>query len=270
MSSRLWERINYRSDIHFVLDNCIREYDITKANISVLRDANILSESQYDYLLHCPKLEREVIIGKMQGSNPEITKILKAGIANARKVFMESNGIQDSEILAIRNDSITIFGNRPIINLDISERVKFRESGVYTSFFHINAIDLYYFYDRVAQVERLDVKGLGDSGVSVHKDYMLDFITELLYCAQVDGVKYAIQLLQKVYSNYIERSLSIGYYRELNPGSKYKMHSSFSLYDQIYADNLTEYDKRYIDISYNENVLRELNKMLASIYFSTK
>ena len=268
--SSLWERVNYRSDIHFILDNTIREYDITKANISVLRDANIISDSDYNYLLACPKNEREIIIGKMQGRNPEITKTLKAGIANARRMFMQLNGIKDSEVLAIRNDSITIFGNRPINKLDITDRVHFRESGSYTSFFHVNAIDLYYFYDRVSNTEVLDVKGLGKESVKLHKQFMLEFLAELFYSAQIEGVKNAISLLSTFHSNYLKKLLPVEYYREMNPASRYRMNSEFSLCDTIYTDHLTEYDKAFIDIGYNDSVLRQLNKMLSSIYFSTK
>jgi len=35
----------------------------------------------------------------------------------------------------------------------------------------------------------------------------------------------------------------------------------------VYMDFATEWDKRYIDIQFNEKLLRELNRMLASIYF---
>ena len=99
--NHLWDKDRYSAKIEFIIDNFIREYDITKANISVLRDANVLSEEQYMYFMSAPKMEREVAIGKMQGSNTKITEILKSGIKNAKRVFMESNGIQDSEILYI-------------------------------------------------------------------------------------------------------------------------------------------------------------------------
>lgn len=268
--SSLWEKVNYRSEIHFVLDNIIREYDITKANISVLRDANVLTESDYNYLLNAPKTEREIIIGKMQGRNPEITKTLKSGIANARRIFMQENNIQDSEVLAIRNDSITILGSTPVIKLDITDRVHFRESGCYTSFFHVNAIDLYYFYDRITNTEVLDIKGLGNESVELHKPFILEFLAELFYTAQIDGVRSAINLLSNFYSTYLKKDLPVEYYRELNSMSRYRMNKEFSLYDTMYIDSATEYDKSFIDISHNDLVLRQLNKMLASIYFSTK
>lgn len=266
----LWQKANYRSDIQFLIDTNIYEYDISKANISVLRDANILSEEEYQYYYQAPKNIREIAIGKLQGRNPEVTSILKNGITNARRIFQESNGIKDSEILAIRNDSMTIIG-RPAEFLNATNRVAFRLAGFYTSFYKINYQDYFYMYDVVNQTEDLAIKGLGDKGIELHKYYMLEFLLELFYSAQIEGVKTAITLLQMFYSNYINRLLDANYYRELNPQSMFKLlfsdqHKRLSMRD-IYTDTLVDRDKRYIDIGYNESILRYLNSIYASIYF---
>lgn len=267
MSSQLWERTTYASRIEYIIDNTIREFDISKANISILRDANTLSEQEYQYYLTCPRMERQIAIGKLQGSNPGFTEIIKSGIMNAKKVFMQSNSIKDSDVLYIRNDALGIVGSKPIKYLNITDRVAFRESARYSSFVKFNAIDFLYFFDPVLNVEKLDVKGLGDSGVAVHKDYMLEFLCELFYCAQMEGVQPAISLLQTVHQNYLARRLDVGYYREVNPGSLYKLDSSMSMNSSIYTDYATEYYKRYLDISYNDSLLRHFNRILASIYF---
>ena len=266
----LWQKANYRSDIQFLIDTNIYEYDISKANISVLRDANVLSEEEYQYYYQAPKNIREIAIGKLQGRNPEVTSILKNGITNARRIFQESNNIKDSEILAIRNDSMTIIG-RPAEYLNATDRVAFRMSGFYTSFYKINYQDYFYMYDVVNQTEDLAIKGLGDKGIELHKYYMLEFLLELFYSAQIEGVKTAIMLLQMFYNNYISRLLDINYYRELNPQSMFKLlfsdqHKRLSMRD-IYTDTLIDRDKRYVDIGYNESILRYLNSIYASIYF---
>ena len=126
-------------------------------------------------------------------------------------------------------------------------------------------------YDVVTQTEDLAIKGLGDNSIELHKFYMLEFLLELFYSAQIEGVKSAITLLQLFYNNYIHRLLDVNYYRELNPQSMYKFlfsenHKMLSLRD-IYADNLINADKKYIDIGYNESILRYLNSIYASVYF---
>ena len=168
MSRTLWQKSHYASKVEYIVDSTIREFDISKANISILRDANVLSENDYQYYLQCSRMERQIAIGKLQGSDPKISEILKSGITNARKIFMDSNSIDDSEVLYIRNDAIAIVGQRVIRNLTISEHVSFRQSAQYTSFYKFKAIDFLYFYDPVTNTEVLDVKGLGETGVELH------------------------------------------------------------------------------------------------------
>ena len=223
----LWRHVNYKSEIQYAVDTRIFEYDITKANISVLRDANAITEEQYQQLLGMPKLQREIIIGKMEGSNQELIKIKRLGIENARRIFFEMNGIQREEVLSIRNDSVTLIG-RDARYLDISDRVKFRLDGEYTSFYHLGFIDLFYFLDLINRKEVLNAKGLGENGNALHRHYMLDFLSEVFYTVQVEGVQPALNLIKTFRDNYISYNLDIGYYREFNPNSGFKLVSSYS------------------------------------------
>lgn len=268
--SKLWEKENYKSAVNFIIGDQIREYDMTKANISVFRDADVLTEDQYQYFLNCPKLEREIAIGKMRGSNPELTAILKDGIKHARQVFMESNNISEVDVLAIRNDAITVVGYKPIKNLKVTERVAFRLDGTYSSFYHINHLDLLYLYDPIANIEALDIKGMSDDAIELHKKFMLDFLPEVFFEAQVEGIQQSIRTIQNFHNQYISLSLPAGYYRELNSGSRYRLNSSFSSVSTLYLEHAIEPDKKYMDISYNEKVLRILNQYYSSIYFGQR
>ena len=136
----VWRHKHYLAPVEFLIDQPIREYDISKANISVLTDAGVLTQDQYEYFLKCPKIEREIAIGKMQGRDPKITEILSSGIEQARRIFMEINQISDNEVLSIRNDSITVVRRAPITNLKISDRVSFRLESQSTSFYRLNKI----------------------------------------------------------------------------------------------------------------------------------
>ncbi len=265
----LWKKSNYQSNLQYLIDVPIQEYDISKANINVLREANILNEDQYQYFLQCPKLEREIAIGKMQGANPSVSLALKNGIMSARKTFMEINNIKDSDVLSIRNDAIMVIGDKHI-ETNITDKVRFRLTGSYRSFYKINRIFMYYNFDLISKTEVLDIKGLGDIGVTLHRDYMLEFLSELFYTAQIDGIREAINLLSNVYSQYLQKNLNVSYYRELNELSRYKLKKDMSMFNTVYLENATDYDKRYIDISHNEQILRYLNRIYASIYFNSK
>lgn len=264
----LWKKGLYRSPIQYLIDGTIREFDISKANISVLRDANVLSESEYQYFLTCDKLEREVAIGKMQGRDKNVTNVLKQGIQNARQAFMQLNDIDDSDILSIRNDAITIIGNKPVKTLSITDRVAFRQTGLYTSFYSIHYLEFFYYANMITDTEYLDIKGLGDDAVPLHTDFMLDLLSELFYNAQIRGIEEAISVLRNVYDNYITMKFPIEYYRELNSTSRYKLMNMTSC-KCIYADHLCEYQKRYVDISYNASILRTLMQIFSSVYYGT-
>lgn len=269
--SNLWQQTSYKSKVTSLIDRSIREFDITKANINVLRDANVISQDTYAYLMQCPKLERQIYIGKLQGSDTRVSTILKDGIANARRIFIQENNIEDHEILAIRNDAIVIVGSKPIRFLNITERVAFREADKYTSYYNIKGLDFYYFCDIVNEVEKLDIKGLGNEAIKLHKDYMLELLCTLFYCAQIENIQDAITLLENVHMNYINRSLSVEYYRELNAQSKYKLMNEFSTFSTVYIDSASEYEKlHYLDISRNESIMRELNSIFASAYFGKR
>lgn len=265
MSNTLWEKVNYKSKCTFLIDKEIYEYDISKANISVLYENGVIDTNMYNYLYNAPKNTRSVIVGKLQGRDRKVTEVLKQGIANARRIFLESNHIDDSNIIAIRNDAITYVGRVANV-VDTSPYVHFRQSGKYTSFYRINYIDFLYNFDIVTQYENLDVKGLGDNATHLHMNYMLEFLSELFYSAQIEGVKNALILLQMFRDNYINMKLDIGYYRELNPGSHYKF-LNMSQVSYLYTDFLTNYDKKYIDISFNEAILREFIKIYSFVLF---
>ena len=249
MSISLWQKSGYKAKIPYLVNTKITEYDISKANINVLRDAGVLSEDQYQYLYNCPTQERYETIGKLQGRDTKVTEVLKAGIMNAKKVFMESNNIDDSRIIDIRNDALIVAGPQATV-LDITERVKFRIEAVYSSLYRINSIDLYYDFNRVCNTEVLVAKGLGKIETELHKNYMLEFLAELFYCIQIEGVESAITLLRMLYENYIKKELEIEFYREFRPNSAYRIISNLVSYPSVYMNSITEYDKiHYLDIS---------------------
>ena len=106
MLSDLWAKINYTSDISYVNNVFIYELDISKANINILYEANIIDKNTYDYLYNAERMVRLVYVGKLQRDDPKVIKILQAGIIEAKKKLFEANSIQDFEVLAIKNDAV--------------------------------------------------------------------------------------------------------------------------------------------------------------------
>lgn len=274
--SDIYANKSFHAPISYAINEPIIAYDISKANISVLRDQNILSEEEYIYLYNAPKLERSVAIGKMQLKDKSVTKALDSGIANAKRVFLKNNRISDSNILAIRNDSITVIGLPMAKNLAVTDRVKFHVEGVYTSYYQLRAtskapmIEILYNYDPVSGSEVFDVKGIGDDQLELHRNHMVRLLANIFYTAQSSSMISIVRLLSNIYRQYICLAFDLGVYREFNARSAFRLKKEFSTYSTIYTDYAEFATKDIIDISYNESILRQINRIFASMYFGGK
>lgn len=260
----LWSKVNYASYMQCLIDTQIRVYDISKANISVLRQAGVISQDEYDYLYNADKLEREVYVGKLQGNRPEASKILADGIINAKRLFFEANNIDDNDVLEINNDAVYLIGTKPVPVQQVQPLVYFKLAELYTSFYKVKDIRYYYYANLMDRTEYLNPKGLGKAA-PLHEAYMLDFLKELFYTAQFQGVQEALKLLSIFYNNYIAGQLDLNYYRNLNPASRFNI-KSFDKYASYQTDIVTPLNVRLIDRSYNEKVLRDFNKLLVEKY----
>ena len=90
-------------------------------------------------------------------------------------------------------------------------------------------LELYYYLNRVDQEEKLDIKGISDEKIAkYHSNYMVDFLLYLFEVLSNQGVKDAILVLKGFYDNYINYNLDIGYYRELNSMSIFRMNIGIS------------------------------------------
>ena len=99
----IYDKVNYTSDISYLANTIIYEYDISKANINVLYSKGAIDKQTYDYLYNANRMIRQVYIGKLQRDDKNIVSILKQGIIEAKKMLFEANNIEDYEVLSIKN-----------------------------------------------------------------------------------------------------------------------------------------------------------------------
>jgi len=257
----LYEKINYTNpNASYLVNTFIYEYDISKANITILYQEGVIDEYTYTRLKSAPRMERQVTIGYIL-KKKENNDILKQGICNARKSLFESNNIQDYEVLSIKNDAVYIIG-RPLYNTSFG-LVEFTLRNIYTSFYNINKLEIFYSYN-ADDNEIIDIKGINDSTLELHKDGFLPIIKDLCYQCQLFGPKQALELLKLIYENYISLEFPINVYREFNALSLYRIYSNLNQ-GSFGFESVDESYKNIIDISYNENILRELNVIFIDI-----
>lgn len=264
----VWNNTKYTAfHIDFIVGNTIREYDISKANISILRDKNIISDDQYFYYFNLPKQQREREIGILSISSEKIKNTIKQGIIDAKRSFIMNNHLEENDILAIKGDAIFVIGNKTM-NTQIGNYTKFRLSNEYTSFYKITPfIEIYYSYIPYKDIEIFDAKGM-EKSLYLHQYYMMDYLCSLFYIAQVFGVEEAIKSLNDFHDKYISRQLDIGYYRRFDSNSNYDILPFPGQMDTTYFKANIWTDLESVDISYNASILRTLQRIYATIYFN--
>ena len=259
----IYNKTNYSQDLS-LLRSCIYEYDIEKANISMLREADVLSEEDYRHLYQSDRNIRQITIGNMIKDDKSIYKTIQDGIINAKKFLFESFKILDDEVLSIRNDAIFITRELPDI-IQVNDHVRFTKRNQYNLFIKALRLHFFYFYNPVTKEEVLDVKGLTKK--EEHEQFMLDFIKELLYAYQTRSIESVMILLNTFYYNYCNGGLDKGYYRNLSDGMySLKTDSVLSFSAEIVSDNLLE----DVDISENAAFIRELYKIFSVEYLRNK
>lgn len=256
----LYEKINYSANVPFIFSKSIYEYDIEKANISILYSKGVISKEYYDKLYHSYKLQRQIAIGNLQKQNSNVTNILQEGIIEAKKELFELNNIDPDKVLSIKNDAVFLIGKILNITTVLNGNVKFILKNSYNSFVRLSGIEVYYLYNRTTGNEAYSIKGLGKSE-HLHEEYMIDFILFILSSIQTESIESTIGYIKDFYNQYINRNLPVGYYREFNPQSKYII-GEYAVDDII--DTMD--NKNKLNISYNANILKILMQYVSTIY----
>lgn len=262
MISTLYSKDSYLNpEVQYLISHIIREYDISKANISILLNEGLITQEQYNYYYYLPGKQRSIEIGWLQRDNEKIKKGLNSNFSKYRQMFFESNQIQDHDILSIKKDAIYIINK--ICTVKDFGHVHFIEKNTYNSFYRYKHYEFYYLLDKVHNLEVLDIKGISKETVYLHDNYMIDFLKFIFETIETDSIKNAIDYLTRFLYQYNNMQLESGYYRELDSLSKFRFRSS-SIISYI-ADYLSYEDDKYkLDINYNRLFLQYLLQILSN------
>lgn len=261
----LYENINYTNkEIPFLISNYIREYDIKKANINILYNANIISSNEYNYLLTCPREERQVKIGLLEQNNPIVVKALQDGITKAKEQFFKDNDINDNDVLCIKNDAVFLI-NKVAYNNKFGN-IEFVNKNVYTSFYRLGNMEIYYYNDMMLGVENIDIKGMKDNVLLLHQNYFLEFLLVAFESAQTQSIKDTLDIVITFYNRYLSLDVEKEYYREFNSESLYSMKKISNVFSYK-CPYITKEQMKEVDISYNLNLIRQLFQYYSSIQF---
>lgn len=243
--SELYKKTNYTTPLTYV-QNTIYEYDIKAANLAMLRQSGKVDSKTLDKLEALDKQSREVAVGKIISRQPEAYTIISKGIRKARERLFRENGIQDYEVLSIKNDAVFIIG-RKLKHTKFGE-VEFRPKNQYALFQRLDKIEL--LYDK--KHGTVDIKGVKDAVVNHpdHQDGMIQFFREvfqyLCYDRRDDLRKYLIQFVH----DYKNLELPHQYYRELNSDNIYRTIMELSGFGYN-LEEIGDHDLAFINPVYN-------------------
>lgn len=263
--NNLLKSVNYSMGINYIISGFIREYDISKANINILYKYGVLSKEKYEYYLTVDRMTRQIDMGILQREH-EIANILKNGIKEAKRVFFEVNNIEESDVLTIHNDAIFLINKIPSVTK--FDNIEFVNKNIYTSYYKLGKLEIYYFYDPINNIENIDVKGINDNKLKIHEDYFLEFLKVVFSSAQTEGIKDTLDIIITFYKQYINMELDIGYYRNFDSESTYHLKSDISKYSIFKAYTLEEHNKYDLDISCNLQLIIQLYKYYSSIHLN--
>lgn len=270
MVSSLWSKKYYTASIDYITSSFIREYDISKADISIFLSKGAITEEQFNFLARIPSLARNIQMGLLQQQRPELKKVLSSGIEEIRQKFFEANNVQDYEVLAIKNDAIFLINK--VAEVTDFDLVHLKNKNTYNSFYKLPRKfnkEFYYYYNRITQEEKLDIKGMGKEEQELHKDYMIEFLTVLFNSIELFPINDSIELLQTFYNQYINQELDLGYYRKFDQVSGFDtLFETPILKSRYNLKYISEEHRKYIDITYNSGIIIEFYKMIANMYFS--
>lgn len=253
--------------IEYLINVYIREYDIRRAGPSALLVGGCIDQNYFKYLCNLPRQQRQIQTGLLIKQHPEFDKIRSSIIEESRKQFLDSNGFSESDILSIKNDAIYVIEKTPSFTSFYDNRIEFIPKNVYTSYYRYLRTEMYYFIDIVNQIERIDIKNIGDDKIARHSDFMLDFLLCLFDTAQNSSTADVIKLLQDMMTNYVSHNLPLGYYREFNARSEFKFNlSEFTDYYAAFLPDNT--DLNLLNIDYNLKLLRFFYSVFSNIYFA--
>lgn len=239
--SELYKKANYLTDRTVVIDR-IYEYDIRSANISAMKASGKFDDKILAMLENLNKQAREEAVGKMIRRDKDhiIWPTIAKGIRNAKEQLFRYNGLEDENILSIKNDAVFVIGRK--LKYTTFGPLEFRPKNQYAGYMQIEKVEMY--YDK--RHRRIDFKGIRDEVVNHpdHQSGMVQFLLQVFQYLSMDQENELRQFLIQFTHDYKAMKLPKQYYREFSGNNEY--HTKIELSGFEY--NLTEIGQNDLDI----------------------
>lgn len=237
----IWLYDNYiNPNIPYLFNSDITEYDMEDAGFSLTREFHLLEEAQIESLGRLRKERRTIEIGKIQGKNESFKNELKTAFGSARGLFFIENEIDINDLISIKKDAIIT--TKKCNTQQFGHYINFRPKNKYSSYVQLEkGLEFYY------NPNTLDVKGIGDSQLSYHEDYMINFIKKFFHKMETESEEVVISFIRRFIDKYKRKELEVGYYREFSNNPVYRTLDG-STFEDYWDDGVQD-----LNITYNYN-----------------
>lgn len=202
----------FNDDIQYRFHDHIVEYDMKAASVSVCECFHLLDDETIKLMKLMPKEKRTVEMGNLQ-KNTEFSNKLLSGIREIRKKFLETNGLDESNVISLHSDACLISSSKRLItNID---GVEFRKKGTWTGYIKYQNIEILYVDGT------LTIKGMPKQTANYHtlglNQHILK-IFEMIENYDLNIYKY----LSRFQRDYIQDKLPEYYYPSFGLRGEYK------------------------------------------------
>ena len=251
----LADSVSYETPSNYVSGR-ITEYDIKSANVSMLKKEGMISDGDYQYLMSLPKNFREQDIGKLiRDKGTEYYNTIANGIKEAKLQFLTRNNISPMSVVRVANDAIYVNSFVDCTHLQVSDTVRFVPKASYNVMMRLNSdVSVYVNIDKDFEI---DVIGINNDLLFLHQPFM-EFICNLIYNIERVNIHDALKYFNDFYHAYLDKELSIEYYREFNSYSMYRHKSGKYLLSSV--NSIDD-----IDNNYNLYLLRNIFGILITM-----
>lgn len=244
--------INYLNTSRpFEVNSSIIEWDMKRAGLNIIKEFQLLPESDIKEIEKLPKLEGDIKIGKLQIKDKDFSKELEQKFTDVMHQFMDVNHIDsDFDTLSIKKDACFII-NKKVNVSEFGKYIKFVPKNEYHAYLYLKPFEFYFKRDG-----DVDVKGLvGDKKernriLSLHEDGIMNFISYVIELAETSNMnkKSLNSFLHSFVEMYKNRELDFDYYREFNIESRFRYQF---MGNEMMTDNIDLKMLPKIDIEYN-------------------
>ena len=199
----------FNPNIEYLFNTEIIEYDMQSAGLSLIKKYQLLDADEIFKLNNLSKGELNVAVGKIQRDRPGFSHLLLEKFTLARGEFILDNKLTDDQIVSVKKDAIFTVGRCPITNFGMVTFIPKHTYSSYVRFTGNSNIEIYY------SDTDLEIKGIGEIGLSRHRLYMVDFIRRIIKLLESRDPS-TRRYLRTFIDSYRANELDDGYYLEFN------------------------------------------------------